>query len=96
MSGLPDALTELQRFIKVGLGLVTLEIEPDPESEILPFLPPAPEPLSSDTPLTSFNVAPQTRAQAYKMIGDIGDFLQTVEPHSPAPALLKRIATWGD
>lgn len=94
MSELPDALTELQRFIKVGLGLVTLEVEPTLDSEILPFLPPIPESPPSDTPVASFTVAPQTRAQAYKMIGDIGDFLQTVEPHSPAPALLKRIATW--
>lgn len=94
MNDLPDALKELLRFIKVGLDLMAGEIEIIPEA---PFLPPPPplEPSATSEIITGLLTSPpQTRAQAYKLINDIGDFLQTVEPHSPAPALLKRIATW--
>ncbi|CAM2065658.1 type VI secretion system protein TssA [Sulfidibacter corallicola] len=35
------------------------------------------------------------RDQAYRQIGRIADYLMEVEPHSPTPYLLRRIAGWG-
>ena len=69
--------------------------------------PPAPEPaeeqpeehtdakehVSADAP------QPRTidsRATAYQLLNEAADYLLTVEPHSPAPYLVKRAVTWGN
>jgi type VI secretion system protein ImpA len=35
------------------------------------------------------------RAHAYRLLGDIADYLARHEPHSPTPYLLKRAVSWG-
>ncbi len=34
------------------------------------------------------------RAGVYKALGQLGDFLITLEPHSPSPALIKLVSSW--
>lgn len=98
MNAVPDTLKELQRFMQAGLdrsGSAT----PPPTAltdEILQedsFILSESE-VSTDEIKALHTSAPQNRSTAYKMLDDIGNFLQGIEPHSPAPALLKRIATW--
>lgn len=97
MNEVSDTLKELQRFVKAGKELINLEKKQPLEEEIAP---PASETSNSiiesepGVATASPDIPPQTRTTAYKMISTIGDFLQKIEPHSPAPALLKRIATW--
>ncbi|WP_032112461.1 type VI secretion system protein TssA [Candidatus Paracaedibacter symbiosus] len=97
MNEVVDTLKELQRFMKTGLDLAASPIEPiATEQEIIPSIPFAiPETtVNQNETAVSATSIPQTRSDAYKMVGDIGDFLQGIEQHSPAPALLKRIAAW--
>lgn len=35
------------------------------------------------------------RDRAYRMLGEIADFLARIEPHSPVPYLLRRAVVWG-
>lgn len=97
MNQVSETLKELQRFIKAGIELSQSE-EKQPLEEEAPLSPhtlPTSAIETSSSPATvSPDSPPQTRAAAYKMIGNIGDFLQSIEPHSPTPALLKRIAAW--
>jgi type VI secretion system ImpA family protein len=101
MNELPDALIKFKRFLQTGIDLEQpsiieeAEMKTDSQFENTPntsFTSVEPTPQVILT--TDLSAPIQTRADAYKMIGRIGDFLQTTEPHSPAPALLKRIATW--
>ena len=96
MNDLSDSLKELQRFIKAGIDLSNSEEKQPSEEEAFPaaHLPTSAVETGSSERTTSLASPPPTRAAAYKMIGDIGNFLQSIEPHSPAPTLLKRIATW--
>lgn len=97
MNECSEALKELQRFIKVGLEMTNTEEKPplEQEEELLPppSLPTSDVESTKET-VIAFTSSLPNRAAAYKMINDIGTFLQTIEPHSPAPTLLKRIATW--
>lgn len=58
--------------------------------------------LPTDSDITSGNVtqsAPaqvQTREQAYKQLADIAVLLEELEPHSPAPQVLRRLISWQD
>ncbi|AIK96381.1 type VI secretion system protein TssA [Candidatus Odyssella acanthamoebae] len=36
----------------------------------------------------------QSREQAYKQLSDIANLLEGLEPHSPAPQILRRVITW--
>jgi type VI secretion system ImpA family protein len=36
----------------------------------------------------------QSREQAYKQLSDIANLLEGLEPHSPAPQILRRLLTW--
>lgn len=98
MNELPDTLIELKRFIQAGIDSkgTTIVKESEVEPETILMTPPMDEAIQPPKGIatTDFSAPLQTRTDAYKMIGRIGDFLQTTEPHSPAPALLKRIATW--
>lgn len=38
----------------------------------------------------------QSRAEAYKRLGEAADFLIKAEPHSPVPYLVKRAVAWGN
>lgn len=91
MNQVSEMLREGERFIKGGLVDVGQENGKDP-SELLSNKGEAAHLTSSleAVPETILN----SRAQAYQLIDKISLFLQTVEPHSPTPVLLKRIATW--
>lgn len=97
MNEVSDTLKELQRFIKAGIELSSPEEQRSFAEEIAPIIPTMQNSVVESQPneaAASLNTLPQTRTAAYKMIGNIGEFLQNIEPHSPAPTLLKRIATW--
>jgi len=36
----------------------------------------------------------QGRAQAYRLLAQVADYLQQIEPHSPTPYLIKRAVSW--
>jgi type VI secretion system protein ImpA len=38
----------------------------------------------------------ESREQAYAMIAEIAKYLETIEPHSPTPYLLKKAIAWGN
>ena len=38
----------------------------------------------------------QSRAEAYKRLGEAADYLIKAEPHSPVPYLVKRAVAWGN
>ncbi|MDF1750242.1 MAG: type VI secretion system protein TssA [Alphaproteobacteria bacterium] len=38
----------------------------------------------------------QSRAEAYKRLGEAADYLMRAEPHSPVPYLVKRAVAWGN
>jgi len=37
----------------------------------------------------------RSRADAYKQLEIIANYLQSIEPHSPTPYLVRRAVTWG-
>jgi type VI secretion system protein ImpA len=43
----------------------------------------------------SARVTIRSRDEAYALLSSIADYLMRVEPHSPAPYLVKRAVTWG-
>lgn len=44
----------------------------------------------------SFSGSIESREQAYALIAEIAQYLESVEPHSPTPYLLKKAITWGN
>ena len=38
----------------------------------------------------------RTRAEAYRLLEEIADFLYHTDPHSPTPYLIRRAVSWGD
>lgn len=92
MNATVETLREMQRFTKAGLDNHPASSPSEKEEETAPLASegdagPVEE---SGSPFSR----PLTRSNAYLMIGEIADFLQASDPHSPAPALLKRISTW--
>jgi type VI secretion system protein ImpA len=71
---------------------------------------PAPEPEEEDTmePPVSESAARQprlpalareaidSRAEAYRRLADVAEYLQRTEPHSPVPYLVRRAVAWGE
>lgn len=57
----------------------------DMKDELTPINQPAP-----------FEGTFETREQAYALIAQIAQYLESVEPHSPTPYLLKKAITWGN
>ncbi len=45
--------------------------------------------------LTPVHTRIRTRAEAYSLLAEIADFLESTEPHSPAPHLIRRAFNWG-
>lgn len=73
-------------------SLYTLcEKSPPPQEEAPPQIDP-PKEKSEDKGKTIIN----NRSEVYLAIRQLGDFLQTLEPHSPSPALLRLIGSWED
>ncbi len=82
-----DASEELtaERHESFGEGQVSADAAPTPG-------PPPP----SDRGAVIMNQGPITsRADAYRRLLEIADYLQTTEPHSPTPYLIRRAASWG-
>lgn len=54
------------------------------------------EPIQSSNSLKSSDteLSLKTRDEAYQLIGKVAKFLNNLEPHSPTPYMLERIATW--
>lgn len=38
----------------------------------------------------------RSRADAYRQLSTIADYLQKIEPHSPTPYLIRRAVAWGN
>jgi len=60
----------------------------------------APEPAASgdEAPLapTPAAAGPAGRAGAYRRLESLADYLETLEPHSPVPRLVRRAVAWGN
>lgn len=54
------------------------------------------EPVTSHEPLSSAMLPPiRSRAEAYRRLTEVADYLIRTEPHSPAPYLIRRAISWG-
>jgi type VI secretion system protein ImpA len=53
------------------------------------------EPLADETAIGSMLPPIRSRAEAYRRLSEVADFLVRTEPHSPAPYLIRRAITWG-
>lgn len=42
-----------------------------------------------------FSGSIENREQAYAILGDVANYLERIEPHSPTPYLIRRAITWG-
>jgi type VI secretion system ImpA family protein len=52
---------------------------------------------ANQTPVKQGAAGPiQSRAEAYKRLGEAADYLIKAEPHSPVPYLVKRAVAWGN
>jgi len=40
--------------------------------------------------------SPAVRADAYRRLESVADYLETLEPHSPVPRLVRRAVAWGN
>ncbi|MCY1033888.1 type VI secretion system protein TssA [Corallococcus sp. BB11-1] len=57
----------------------------------------APEVEAALAPVSQQGAGPiQSRAEAYRRLSEVADFLMRSEPHSPTPYLIKRAISWGD
>lgn len=54
---------------------------------------PTPE---SDNPFLAPSGSIRNRAEAYRRLLEVAEYLQKVEPHSPTPYLVKRAVAWGN
>lgn len=70
----------------------TLVLNTPEESESLDMK----DELSPINQSASFEGTFETREQAYALIAEIAQYLQSIEPHSPTPYLLKKAITWGN
>lgn len=43
----------------------------------------------------AFSKSIETREQAYSILGEVADYLEYIEPHSPTPYLIRRAIAWG-
>src|SRR5262249_54306197 len=85
-------LKDSHRIIKTSLDQRPLEETVQPITE-------DPEDIASNTSSVSTasnsaSIKIKTRAEAYKLLAVIGEFLAKVEPHSPTPQLVRQLATW--
>ncbi len=46
--------------------------------------------------MTTGNKNVRTKHDAYRVLGDIADYLLEIDPHSPVPYLVKRAVSWGE
>lgn len=50
---------------------------------------------AAETPGARSGITIRSRDEAYSILASVADYLMRVEPHSPAPYLVKRAVTWG-
>lgn len=69
----------------------TINLQPTQETEVLTM---------KDETTQNNKIAGQdsleSREQAYQMLAEIAKYLESIEPHSPTPYLLKKAITWGN
>lgn len=51
--------------------------------------------LNQETHATPLLPPIRSRAEAYRRLADVADYLIRTEPHSPAPYLIRRVVSWG-
>ena len=57
----------------------------------------APEAEAGTAPASQQGAGPiQSRAEAYRRLTEVSEYLLRTEPHSPTPYLIKRAISWGD
>lgn len=75
-----DAVQELDQ--------ARVEVEPEADQEIE---------MNQDAKLAPLRrEAIESRAEAYRRLSEVADFLMRTEPHSPVPHLVRRAVQWGD
>jgi len=45
---------------------------------------------------SSDSLSIESREQAYRILGEVADYLERTEPHSPTPYLIRRAISWGE
>ena len=79
----------------------TLPSKASPANHAAIKSPPALEKTADNPPATlpilvKDNTSLNTRAEAYQQLGKIADYLETLDPHSLTPLLLRRAIVWGN
>lgn len=100
MSKLERRLAELDVVLTRCQTLHPAYVAPAPAAVELTVAPteeqPMPDPITVTTaPAAPPAAAPSGRAEAYQRLRDIADYLATIEPHSPVPALIRRAVELG-
>lgn len=88
-------LGELEALMKQLLGLSVVDSVPPDAEQASPRETPSQESRAEDPPAKGSGPI-QGRAEAYRRLLEISDYLLRTEPHSPTPYLIKRAVSWGD
>ena len=95
-SGLPALYAALEgccAFLDHAVRARSFDAVPEPEpapDEAAPFLALS---LPAEPELAPASI--RSRAEAYRRLAEIADYLQRSEPHSPTPYLIRRAIAWG-
>jgi predicted component of type VI protein secretion system len=83
-------LLKLQQVIKTRLSVVKPKLDDEEETESQ----------NGDTKPQFLSAATsgsiKGRAEAYRQLSEIADYLTKIEPHSPTPYLIRRAVAWGE
>jgi type VI secretion system ImpA family protein len=89
-----EVLQGIQTLVNSALKERGEEPEPAPATEAHPEAPEVEE--EGEAGMASASDGPiRSRAEAYRRISEASDYLMRIEPHSPAPYLIKRAVAWG-
>ena len=90
LGGVADAIRDLSNLTSVALTERQSTPPPPPSAGRVSPNPP------SASPAAPLPEGALTREDAYARLAEIADLLQAVEPHSPAPYLIRRAIEWGE
>ena len=78
---------------------VRLDVVEDPaQDDSIPEDSPTPQastPARSQRPSGALLTTPETREEAFAMLGAVAQYFKAAEPHSPVPYLVERAVRWG-
>ena len=108
LGDLAPSFSRLSTVLKDCLGLierllgdkgVRLDVVEDPaQDDSIPEDSPIPQastPARTQRPSGALRTTPETREEAFAMLGAVAQYFKAAEPHSPVPYLVERAVRWG-